>query len=220
MTQELYQRLIETKLVGAKGYTTFKLNGKETIINDSSVVGNLIQEWLKTFMDQEGITYRTNPNTQEPPDFFMDKTSNITNLLEVKCFKKSPNFDVANVSSYVRGLLLNPHRLNSDYLIIQYKQNPKDIEILNLWLKKVWEITGPSDRYPLKLQVKKGVIYNIRPNVWYSNRTTYKPYNNYHELLDSLQKIINTTPQLHDLTKNWSKLVTEGFENHLRLIKS
>jgi type II restriction enzyme len=216
MTQILFNKLIESNIKGSLGKTTFTLNDKQTIINDSSVIGNLIQEWLKKFMDDEGIYYKENPNSQEPPDFYMQEHSDKIQLLEVKCFKKSPNFDIANLSSYARGLLINPHRLNSDYLIIQYEQHNEYIEIIDLWLKKVWEITGPSERYPLKLQVKKGVIYNIRPSVWYSTQSTYKPFENYHQLLDALQGVINTTSNLHDLSKNWSKTVSNAYEEFLK----
>jgi hypothetical protein len=219
MTQNLYNKLIESNIKGSLGKTSFTLNDKQTIINDSSVIGNLIQEWLKKFMDDEGIYYKENPNSQEPPDFYMNEQSDKIQLLEVKCFKKSPNFDIANLSSYVRTLLINPHRLNSDYLIIQYKQHSDHIEIIDLWLKKVWEITGPSERYPLKLQVKKGVIYNIRPSVWYSAQTTFKPFENYHQLLDALQGVINTTSNLHDLSRNWSRNVLHSYEEFLKETK-
>ena len=39
-----------------------------------------------------------------------------------------------------------------------------DITIQKLWIQKIWEIAGDSKQYPLKTQVKRGMIYNIRPN--------------------------------------------------------
>src|SRR5690606_7231965 len=74
-------------------------------------------------------------------------------------------FDIANYESYVSSVAEKPYRLNADYLIFGYSMNADGvIAIKKLWLKKIWEIAGVSRKFPLKTQVKRGMIYNIRPN--------------------------------------------------------
>lgn len=63
------------------------------------------------------------------------------------------------------------------------------IEIKDVWFKKVWQITGPSGDWPLKCQVKQGVLVNIRPIKWYNNEnTTFKPFNSALEFLEAFQE--------------------------------
>ena len=63
------------------------------------------------------------------------------------------------------------------------------IEIKDVWLKKVWQITGPSEDWPLKCQVKQGDLVNIRPIKWYNNqKTKFKPFNSANEFLEAFQE--------------------------------
>jgi len=93
---KLYDLLIEKNLVGERGQAFFNLQEINVPIKDRSVFGNLIQEWLFSFMEKHNFSVRKPDNSQEFPDFFMDLNSNYKDLLEVKCFTKSPNFDIAN----------------------------------------------------------------------------------------------------------------------------
>jgi hypothetical protein len=115
--QELFNALQKSGVIGVIGETYFELQGVKTLVKDSSIVGNVIQEWLRGFMDTHNIQYRLKDNSQEFPDFLMDLENDRVNLLEVKCFKKSPCFDVANFKAYARSLLKHPYRLDADYLI-------------------------------------------------------------------------------------------------------
>ena len=103
-------------------------------------------------MKTNSVYYRLVDNTQEFPDFFLDEQKNDVNLLEVKCFTKSANFDIANFMSYCTSVMQNPHRLNADYLIFEYLADQNGITIKNIWLKKVWEICSSSDRSAVKIQ--------------------------------------------------------------------
>ena len=44
--KKLYEELIASGIVGATGETHFKLHGLTTLVQDSSIVGNVIQEWV------------------------------------------------------------------------------------------------------------------------------------------------------------------------------
>ena len=208
----VYDKLMQTGIISAKGETYFELHNIKTIIQDSSIVGNVIQEWLQSFMDDNNIMYRLKANTKEFPDFLMSQHSDEIDLLEVKCFKKSPNFDVANLQAYARSLLEKPYRLNADYLIIEYIGVHGGIVIKSIWLKKVWEICCASERSPLKAQVKQGFPYNIRPEVFYSNRTKYKPFETRLDFVLALKSVIDAIPNMNNIQKNWYKKVSQLYK--------
>lgn len=210
--EKVYQKLMQTGIISAKGEVCFELHGIKTIIHNSSIVGNVIQEWLKSFMDKHNIPYRLKPNTQEFPDFLMNEHSDEVDLLEVKCFKKSPNFDVANLQAYARSLLNKPYRLNANYLIIEYIDVHGGIVIKNIWLKKVWEICCASERSPLKTQVKQGFPYNIRPATFYSKRLKYDVFKTRRDFVLALKSVIDVVPSMNNIQKDWYKKVSELYK--------
>jgi type II restriction enzyme len=205
----LFDKLHNAGIIGASGETYFELHGLKTQVRDSSVVGNIVQEWLKLFMESNGIAFRLKKNTQEFPDFLMHPTKDDVDLLEVKCFKKSPNFDVANLAAYCRSLLSNAYRLDSDYLIIEYQENDDGtILIKRAWLKKAWEICTNSERASIKTQVKQGFPYNIRPATFYSAKAKYKPFKSRLELVQALKTAIDAIPNMNNIQKDWFKKVS------------
>ncbi len=163
--KQLYDRLNDS-LLGEVGKIVFDLAGVSVKIDTTDSVGITLQSWLKQYLSDNNIYFSQPLNTQEFPDFFLDNSME-KNLLEVKSFNcnATPAFDIANFDSYCSSIKNKPYHLDADYLIFGYVMNDKgDITIKKLWLLKVWQIAGTSDRFPLKTQVKKDVIYNIRPN--------------------------------------------------------
>jgi hypothetical protein len=210
--KQLFDELLQSKLIGSQGHTLFELNGISTPITDSSVVGNIIQEWLKAFMQTKGIAHSSPDNTQEFPDFFMRPGSLKTDLLEVKCFQKSPNFDVANFLAYCRSLVDSPYRLDADYLIVEYKPNALGIVIESIWLKKVWEICSASERAPLKIQWKQNVAFNIRPATWYAKNPSYPAFTSRREFVSALKAVLDTNPSGGDWRKKWFETVCKKYK--------
>lgn len=169
--RELTARQIYELLIGdvlnKPGKIVFTLGDTSVTINTTDTVGNSIQSWLKQWLFDRGI-YATEPlNTQEFPDFYLSDEKKTDHMLEVKAFnyEATPAFDIANYESYVSSVANKPYRLNADYIIFGYTmESDGTINIRKIWLKKIWQIAGVSGNYPLKTQVKRGVIYNIRPN--------------------------------------------------------
>lgn len=156
----------------AHGYITFSLNSINVTINTTDTVGVTLQSWIKNYFITNNIYFRENSNSQEFPDFYLGNF-NDSNLLEIKAFNfcNTPAFDIANFDSYCESVLEKPYILDADYLIFGYSMNNDGrITINDIWLKKIWEIAGKSEKYPLKVQEKRGMIYNIRPN------TDFKKY--------------------------------------------
>ncbi len=215
--QELYDKLVtEHKFVGKKGKIIFNLMDISLEVSTKDTVGNLVQEWIKEWMIREEIDFANPPNTQDFPDFLLDSDDNKKGLLEVKCFDydASPNFDIAAFLAYRRSLLEHPYRLDSDYLIIGYAMEEADIIIKDVWLKKVWEICGPSEKWDLRCNVKQGEPTNIRPIKWYNNqRTKFKPFNSmlqFVEAFDGTQRQWARTAR-DAQTSTWLRNVKNGY---------
>lgn len=210
--QAVFDKLMQTGIISARGETYFELHGIKTIIHDSSIVGNVIQEWLKSFMSHHNIAYRIKTNTQEFPDFLMHPNRNDVDLLEVKCFKESPNFDIANFQAYARSLLEKSYRLDADYLIFEYIEVHGGIVIKNIWLKKVWEIACASERSPLKIQWKQGIPVNIRPATWYSRRTKFPVFASRLDFVKAIKTVLDTSSVSAGIQKDWFKKVATTYE--------
>lgn len=205
--EKLFRALHDKGIVGSHGKTTFSLGGISTTAKDISVIGNLIQDWLSEFMLKNKINFSVPEHSQEFPDYFLSR-SKTTDLLEVKCFTSSPNFDIANFSAYCRSLLTHAYRLDAAYLIFKYKPDADFVEIEDIWLKKVWQIASASDRSVLKIQWKQNQAFNIRPGVWYSDRTAYPVFESrlaFVQAIDTVQKTLpNQVPKwLDKVVKNY-----------------
>ena len=214
MTALTLHQLLQNQILGQTGKTFFQLGGLRTQVSDRSVVGNIIQEWLKEFMITNKIWFGLRSNTQQFPDFFMDPNSQQKGLLEVKCFTNSPNFDVANVSAYCRSLLTDAYRLDADYLIFKYSTNSSgDVTIDDIWLKNVWEICSPSRRTSIKRQIKQGQHINIRPATFYSPSAKFKPFKTRLDFVKALEAEVNSSQALHHIQNGWIKKVQTSYKN-------
>jgi len=197
-SQKIYNKLIEV-IDELEGKTILKLGDIEIEVEGKDGLGGLIEEWFGIWAEKQGFEI-TNPkklgSSQEFPDYYVGQDKG---LLEVKAFDsdKNPAFDIANFDSYCNSLAELPHRLNSDYLIFSYKLTGSNLAIKEIWLKKIWEITRPSERWPINTQTKKDVIYNIRPGIWYSDRVQY-------DVFASEDKFINALYETQEKYKGYS----------------
>ncbi|TYA59891.1 NgoBV family restriction endonuclease [Formosa maritima] len=213
---ELYNELVDNFKIKEKiGSVEIKLGNITAKYNGKDAIGDLLQEWLGEWMRSKNYYFRTKVNTQEFPDFLLSE-SDTKDFLELKTFNASasPAFDIANFDSYCTSLLKIPERIDADYLIFSYKMKNSELSIDNVWLKKVWEMASPSGQDPIKLQVKRNQIYNIRPCTWYSTRLKFPPFNNKKEFLKAISETHKEYPQCDQYKKNWLKIVeTKYFEN-------
>lgn len=183
--------LKKNKIIGAKGTIKIELLDTEVKVSDKSSIGNLLQEWLGEWLTVQDVYHRESENTQIPPDFYLSK-NNKKDLLEIKTFDytKSPNFDIANFDAYIRSLRNNAFRLDADYLIFGYSLTKGEVIINDLWLKKVWEITCPSNQYALRLQVKQAKIVNIRPYNFKGVKKGFQPFNSRLEFVSAIKETL------------------------------
>ena len=214
---EIYDLLLnEFKIKEQIGSIEIILGGISAKYNGKDAIGDLLQEWLGEWLKQKKFYFRTRVNTQEFPDFLLAE-DNKSGFLEIKTFNANatPAFDIANFDSYNKSLLINPERLDADYLIFGYKMVDSILSIDNLWLMKVWELAGTSGANPINLQTKNSQPYNLRPIKWYAKNPTNKPFSDkktfLNAIVDTLVKYPHSTGSY---SKNWLKNVkNKYFEN-------
>lgn len=210
----IYNLLCE-EIIGKTGQITFDMAGVNVVIDTTDIVGNCLQSWLKEWLQSKGIYVGVPENTQEFPDFFIARNNKFDHMLEVKSFnyKATPAFDIANYESYVKSVSEKPFRLNADYLIIGYTMdNEGIITIRDMWLKKIWEIAGTSNRFALNTQVKKNVIYNIRPN----SRFKYGqqgPFSNKEQFLNAIYET-QKAYRGQEAADNWKSKLIEEYQKY------
>ena len=89
-----------------------------------------------------------------------------------------------------------------------------EIRIENVWLKKIWQLACPSGTYPLKVQEKKQVIYNIRPSIWYSERSSFRPFDTKELFLEALNETRHRYPQTRHTNAHWLANVLSNYQLH------
>lgn len=177
-----------TKQLPLSGGISLTIGSINILSTGKDGIGGLIEEWFGIWAKANQfiiIDPKLVGGSQEFPDYYVGTDNG---LLEVKAFDldASANFDIANFESYCQSVSNFPARADSDYIIFGYRMNAGVLTIEKVWLKKIWEITCPSKRWPLKTQTKRGVIYNIRPAKWYSSRSTYHVFKTKDEFINAL----------------------------------
>jgi len=188
-TTNIYNKLVET-LDGLIGGTTFNIGDISISVTGKDGLGGLIEEWFGMWAANNGFCIhdpKKDGGSQAFPDYYVGSDEG---FLEIKAFDYTAgaNFDLANFQSYCESVANMPERTDSDYLIFGYTLTGSSLKIEKIWLKKIWEITCPSERWPLKTQTKRNVIYNIRPASWDSVSSTYKTFGTKEEFIDALYK--------------------------------
>jgi hypothetical protein len=212
--QKLFDKLLsDSKILSSSGIITFSLSNVHVIINTTDTVGIILQSWVKQWLINNNIYFSEPENTQKFPDFFLNNSDKKNNILEIKAFNydRTPAFDIANFESYCSSIAEKAYYLNADYLIFGYDMNSKGrITIKKIWLKKIWEIAGTSERFPLKTQVKRGMIYNIRPS---TNFKVGKPssFKNKEEFIKAIYGTLIKYKN-NEIASNWLEKITKSYQ--------
>ncbi|PER14661.1 restriction endonuclease [Bacillus cereus] len=212
---QLYNQLLSLNLSSLPGNIIFNLAGVSVTIDTTDTVGITLQAWLKQYLIDNNIYFSEPTNTQEFPDFFLDNVNPTQNMLEIKAFnyRATPAFDIANFESYCSSVKFRPDRLNADYLIFGYLMSTDgSIYIHKIWLKKIWEIAGKSARFPLKTQVKRDMIYNIRPNSQFKFDNT-GPFTCKEDFLQAIYHTLAEYKGIH-FAHEWLSELSQNYQNH------
>jgi NgoBV-like restriction endonuclease len=208
--QQIYELLHTKKITSEIGNLTFNLAGVSFSVQTKDVVGGILQEWLENYLILNQVQFNKPSNSQDWPDLILLPQNE---HLEVKAFDytKSPNFDIANFDAYTRSLLSHPERLDTDHIIFGYISNGTTISIREFWIKKSWQMTGPSNTNFLNLQVKQNVPVNIRPKNWRGNVITFQDRRSFVRALD------NAMTHFHPSRyRNWFQQVENNYQATVR----
>ncbi len=212
---QVFDLLKEQLSTNNQGEITFRLSDFQITVQQNNVVGNILEEWLDKWMTKNNIDHVYN-HSQSSPDFWLNATLSNDDWLEIKSFTGSPNFDIGNFMSYISDAMDKPWKLQSNYLLIEYKMDMETgiITINNVWLKKVWEISCPSAKWAVKVQDKKNIIYNLRPATWYSEKTDFDTFKSLEDFLSALDFVIKTYPSTAKIGLEWKRKVEKAYKDY------
>lgn len=199
------------KLKNRKGSINITIDDEAIILDNKSLVGDALESWIINYLSAKkkstNISVEKNEISQTFPDAYLTNLNLETeSYLEIKTFDISsgPSFDIANFHSYVDSVMENPSKLDADYLVIGYSLIDGILEIKDIWYKKVWELCCKSADWNLRLQVKREVIYNIRPfNL--IGRTKFPPFKTKMEFIDAIQGVLDNYNQTKFEYSDWKK---------------
>lgn len=170
--EEIYDLAVK-KIKGEMGHITISIAGIPKISSSNDIIGNCIQEWIPQWLEDNGLEMEANQYSQQFPDFIANLDGK-EYAMEVKCWNgnNSPAFDLANFDGFYRSVYEDPKMLNAEYLIFSYEPTKHGFVISDIYLKNIWEITRPTKKYPINLQVKQGRPYAIRPFPFHKQPST------------------------------------------------
>ena len=213
--QQIYEALKnDFGIVNSKGEITFELNSFRITVEQNNVVGNILEEWLAKWMKDKDYAFILNKK-QRSPDFWLNPDNLDRDWLELKSFTGSPNFDIGGFRGYINEILGKPQKLDAKYLLLKYKMNRGGIlEIQNIWLRNVWEISSPSARWPIKVDYKNNDITTLRPAIWYSDNTDYSRFASLEHFLAALEQTIYKFPGTNNLAETWLDTVKDRYQQY------
>lgn len=193
---ELY-KITKEKLEGQHGTITINFANRSHVYFGNDVIGNCLQEWLPDWFKYLGVNIFHTEQTQAFPDFVI-ALNEASYDIEVKAWNcnNNPAFDLANFHSFLETTFESPRKIDAYYFILGYK--PMDdgfyegFKVEKIYLKKIWEITSPSKKYPIGIQVKRGQPYAIRPTSFHKN--TDKRFKSKEEFLYAIKKTYDLFP--------------------------
>lgn len=196
---QLYQ-VTKENLEGKHGTITINFANRSHVYSGNDVIGNCLQEWLPDWFQFLGVNIIPGEHTQAFPDF-VAMFDDVNYDVEVKAWNcnNAPAFDIANFLSFLATTFESPGKIDAHYFILGYK--PMDdgfsqgFKVEAVYLKNIWEITSPSRKYPIGLQVKRTQPYAMRPT-------------NFHKFSDrsfqNKEEFIHAVKAAYDLFPNTS----------------
>ena len=192
--------------VGKKIVLTANFNGRSLPIMNPNLVGDLLEDIFYPFYKEVCPDFEEGPK-QESPDFFVHGQDF---QFEQKAFYESPGFDISNFTSLLHQISkpgeLIKKLFKTKYLVYEYGIEECAFVIKNFWMLNIWNLPTYGNTYPISMQVKKKVWYNIRPGTkasWVDSSKTPRMF------LDNLLECINRCSHLEDKESLKSSIITQ-----------
>jgi hypothetical protein len=134
-------------------------------IANCNIVGDMLENLLFPALKSVIPTMEEGPK-QASPDFYNRNGGDFE--YELKAFQDAPGFDVSNFKSYIDQLSENLERkmFRTKYLIFKYSLSETTVTLCDFKMVDVWAILNYSGKYPVSIQSKSNVWYNLRPCVF------------------------------------------------------
>jgi hypothetical protein len=217
MNQYTYLQSLETmckRFIGQKVQLTATFMNTSLPIVNPNLVGDLLEDLFYPLYKQACPDFEEGPK-QESPDFFAQQKEF---QFEQKAFYGSPGFDIANFTSLIHQMAapggVGKKLFKTKYLVFQYLPEQDGFLIQNFWLLNIWDLPTYDNKYPISMQVKKGMWYNIRPGVpssWTDQSKTPRKF------LEKLLECIDQCKQLEgkdvlqtSIREQMDQAVTQG----------
>lgn len=212
--QTIEIKTICESLIGATlqiGYNFQLSNGNmfSGDINNCNIIGDCMEDILYPFIKKHIPTFEKGPK-QTSPDFYNSKIWHY----ELKCFHNTPGFDISNFNSYVYKLRddLETKMFRTQYLIFKYSfdNGTGTVKIIDFKLCHVWNLINYNGKYPISLQCKKGIWYNIRPCSFQEISTNKTPIMFVKKICEAIDKTPNKIEQretiIHDIFNQFYRI--------------
>lgn len=166
-----------------------------------NAIGDILEDVFFPII-KDAIPEFTEGPKQASPDYYVicdDKKYEF----EQKVFLQNPGFDIGNFSSYVDQLCkedgVYKKLFMTKYLVFEYSMTD-DKENNNIIIKKfhylnVYNLVSYKGKYPISMQVKRNIWYNIRPDSvknWYLPEKTPKLF------IDKIIESIELCPNIEN----------------------
>lgn len=209
--EELYT-ISKDKLIGEHGSISINFANRSHVSASNDIVGNCLQEWLPDWFHYLGVSIKPGPSTQVFPDFVAEFNDQAYEV-EIKAWNcnNNPAFDIANFYSFLETTYEKPNKINANYFILGYKPASDNFAegftLEKLYLKKLYQICGPSKKYPLNIQVKRNQPYAIRPISFYKEAP--KSFNSPTEFIQAVKEtfIMFPNPRIAFTPEEWATRV-------------
>ena len=217
--REFYNLLVfDYKIKSLTGNIKFQLGSISIDVARRDFIGEALQKWICEFLTRAQFDFIPNPLPCSSPDIYLNPKNLRSNWLEIKAFNgdDNPRFSIAGFNFFVDDCIRRPWRLDADYLIFGYSLNidTGEFKIKDLWLKKIWEITKPMNKWPLTVKSSGGSITEIRPCTWYAVKAKKKIFENLEDFLSALEAVISRNPDTNGKAAKWRKKFLTNYKNY------
>lgn len=186
-------------------------------IESCDSVGDVIEQMIRDFIHKTcGNMVCKGPPNQSPDIFVLSPLKflpgMVVRFVEVKAFTKTPGFDIGNFDSYCDALAeeggVKKKLFETVYLIVEYECLPDStFKIKDVQTKYVWQLPSYDLKYPITLQVKRGVVYNIRPGVKSSWDCKTKTPKRFIQKIEDTMKLYNhSTEKIKSIKDQFQQL--------------
>ena len=137
---------------------------EEMEIDDCNIMGNCMESIVFQYIKKNIHTFKKGPPGQKP-DYINNHSE-----YELKCFRKTPSFDIGSITGSLNDISKNNgvhKKLNTTYLVFEYDAIDGVFEIKKFWMLSVCDLCcGHEARQrvepkPINIGGQSGV--NIRP---------------------------------------------------------